>query len=163
MNTRQAIGKSARDTGKLCEKLFELWCNKNKHQFIKIEDGAFQTKNKVFIRKNQICDYILLQKNKDDKIECFFVDVKTKPKRLGITKLPKSFFYQGNRRIPTSTHKQVQRMRELYMFGWPNAGFHFIEPENNEHYWIAIGNILHCHFSLMPLEGGLYYGMKEST
>ena len=119
---RKILGKKSKEKGKVAENIFSDMCEAQGLLFFRIEDGGFLAKdkqgNKIFIRRKQLCDFILFIDS-----EPYFIDVKNWALSEFIIS---NFFMSEKRKRPTSTHKQTNNFEKIYIRGYNKSGFIFI-------------------------------------
>ena len=110
------IGAQNRIKGKGCENHFANCCRAELLCFFRIEDGGRPCRRapKGFIRKGQVCDFIVSIKG-----QFWLFDTKTKQKPI------RANFIHTFGTKKTSTHKQAEDFIKAYIHGNPRCGFLF--------------------------------------
>lgn len=117
--------------GKNTERIFEKHLRMNNILFFRIKDGGRLTKNSLFIRTPQLCDYIIL---KDKKI--MLVDLKYNGNK---DKVLKSKFIS---KTETSTTRQYSNFMKILKSDFKNCGFVFFFE--HDFYYLPIEYMDQC-------------------
>ena len=126
-NRRQGIEN--RRLGIVAERMAKSFYERKGCSVIRIEDGGFVTKDKIFIRRKQFCDFIIfLPAPKEDQI--IFIDVKKKPDK----RITPSYFNNEK----SSTYKQYNNFLKIEKWHIINCFFHFVNIDYDLHYKLPI-------------------------
>ena len=135
MVDKKLLGLKSKQKGRASEKLFADMCEIQGIHYVRIEDGGFVNKKKIFIRKKQICDFIFFLNSQP-----YFVDIKSyHPDTVVFS----TFFSSGKN--SNSTQRQVKNFIDISKKGKFNRlGFIFL-PESQK-----IQNIKNQPFYYLP-------------
>lgn len=131
---KKVIGKKSYESGKIAEKLAKRKYENNGGLVFKIKEAGKQTKTGKFFRENQLCDFIVFNKENDNNVN--LVDVKVLPKK----KLTISFFNQrkklkNGKFQDSSTKRQYDNFLKINDFCDGYIGFfHFVDIEKDAHH-----------------------------
>ena len=147
MLNKKLLGLKSKQKGKASEKLFANMCEVQGIHYVRIEDGGFVNKQKIFIRKKQICDFIFFLSGK-----AYLIDIKS----YGPEKIIYSKFFGSEK---GSTQRQTKNFIDIYKRGkFKNLGFIFL-PEDGfvknikrqPFYFLSAGSLN----SAMPFKGAM--------